>query len=111
MPQAAEHGWPPAVKVQVTPAFERSLVTVALSTTGGSADSWVVNLFTMLTLMGARIVKLKTYAAPLSAADVAVMVAVLLRGGTAGGVYITLNFVLVAACVSLPQPGEHEVFA
>jgi hypothetical protein len=63
----------------------------------------------MLTLIGARIVKLKTNAAPLSATDVAVMVAVVLAGRTAGGVYIALNLGAVADFVSFPQPGEHEV--
>jgi len=70
-----------------------------------------MNLFSMLTLMGARIVKLKVKFAPLSATDVAVMVAVVLRGRTAGGVYVALNFGSVGDFVSFPQSGEHEEFA
>lgn len=62
----------------------------------------------MLTLIGARIVKLKTKAAPLSATDMAVIVAVALRGRLGGGVYTALNLEDV---VSFPQSGEHEEFA
>jgi hypothetical protein len=65
----------------------------------------------MLTLMGARIVKLKAKSAPPSATDVAIIVAVALRGRAAGGVYTALNLGFEGDFVSLPQSGEHEEFA
>lgn len=61
--------------------------------------------------MAGRIVKMKTKDLPLSAIEVAVIVAVALRGGAAGGVYTAENFGFVADFVSFPQSGEHEEFA
>ena len=108
VPHVGEHAAPPAVSVQMTPAFPVSLVTVAFNVTAAAPAVMVEILLVIETETAggvlAVIVNVTESLLVVSATDVAVIVTEFVAGGVAGAVYIT-EVVVVELIVPAPVAG------
>lgn len=88
------------------------MASVALTFTAGPPTVCELNFGPMLTVMGAVIWKLKTKTCWASLCERTVIVATEFCGGCAGGVYTAVRFgSKFDVTFSVPQAGEHSVFA